>query len=143
MRWTRVRQQTTDARADGQAVWSWRPDAGAKFAKAITSLASDGGKKARSPGRARNKPLKPTAQGRPGILGYTCGSAACFFVARGPWVPAGARPSLRPLFNERQAAAKLGRDKRRESTRVMPINSSKSERDGPSPYEIYLRQRHA
>src|SRR5258707_6770616 len=79
MRWTRVRQQTTDARADGQAVWSWRPDAGAKFAKAITSLASDGGKKARSPGRARNKPLKPTAQGRPGILGYTCGSAACFF----------------------------------------------------------------
>ena len=30
MRWTRVRQQTTDARADGQAVWSWRPDAGAK-----------------------------------------------------------------------------------------------------------------
>jgi len=35
MRWTRVRQQTTGARADGQAVWSWRPDAGAKFAKTL------------------------------------------------------------------------------------------------------------
>jgi hypothetical protein len=36
MRWTRVRQQTTGARADGQAVWSWRPDAGAKSAKRAT-----------------------------------------------------------------------------------------------------------
>jgi hypothetical protein len=35
MRWTRVRQQTTDARADGQAVWSWRPDAGAKLSGTI------------------------------------------------------------------------------------------------------------
>ena len=30
MRWTRTRQWTTGVRADGQAVWSWRPDAGAK-----------------------------------------------------------------------------------------------------------------
>jgi hypothetical protein len=36
MRWTRTRQQTTDARADGQAVWSWRPDAGAKSWSAQT-----------------------------------------------------------------------------------------------------------
>jgi hypothetical protein len=42
-----------------------------------------------------------TAQGRPGIFGCTCGSAACFFSARGPWVPAGARSSLRPLALKR------------------------------------------
>ena len=44
--------------ADGKAVWSWRPDAGAKFRKGYSSD-NDGGKKARSPRRARNKPLKP------------------------------------------------------------------------------------
>jgi len=37
--------------ADGKAVWSWRPDAGVKLAE---RSASDGGKKARSPRRARN-----------------------------------------------------------------------------------------
>jgi hypothetical protein len=44
MRWTRVRQQTTDAHADGQAVWSWRPDAGAKFAKFKRTLRMTGAK---------------------------------------------------------------------------------------------------
>jgi hypothetical protein len=53
--------------ADGEAVWSWRPDAGAKLvmmpAHHLSDVAArhtgDGGKKARSPGRARSKPLKP------------------------------------------------------------------------------------
>jgi hypothetical protein len=40
--------------ADGEVVWSWRPDAGVKFSRIFR--ASDGGKRARSPGRARNKP---------------------------------------------------------------------------------------
>jgi hypothetical protein len=40
--------------ADGEAVWSWHPDAGVKFSR--KSLGGDGGKKARSPGRARYKP---------------------------------------------------------------------------------------
>jgi hypothetical protein len=57
MRWTRQRQAHRCARrmtlqADGEAVWSWRTDAGVKFAGI---LAGDGGKRARSPGRARNK----------------------------------------------------------------------------------------
>jgi hypothetical protein len=43
----------------GEVVWSWRPDAGAKLAKTLSRLAGDGGKKARSPGRARRTPLKP------------------------------------------------------------------------------------
>ena len=38
-----------------------------------------------SPRRARIS-RKTIAQGRPDDPGYTCGSAACFFVARGPWV---------------------------------------------------------
>src|SRR4029077_9581388 len=46
MRWTRM--CATDERAlsaDGEVVWSWRPDAGAKFA-AARAAAGDGGKKA-------------------------------------------------------------------------------------------------
>src|ERR1035438_1375884 len=65
MRWTRVASQrarsarTNDANADGEGVWSWRPDAGAKFLRSKL-LRDDGGKRARSPGRARRKPLKPS-----------------------------------------------------------------------------------
>jgi hypothetical protein len=49
-------ERRTQTLADGEVVWSWRPDAGAKFVKTHPRLASDGGKKARSPGRARSKP---------------------------------------------------------------------------------------
>jgi hypothetical protein len=45
--------------ADGEAVWSWRPDAGVKFSQGQLPRENDGGKRARSPGRARSKPLKP------------------------------------------------------------------------------------
>jgi hypothetical protein len=53
-RWARdamdaARHQTNDAIADGEVVWSRRPDAGAKSAKTLSRLAGDGGKKARSP----------------------------------------------------------------------------------------------
>jgi hypothetical protein len=54
--------------ADGQAVWSWRPDAGAKLAKTPTRFASDGGKRARSPRRARSKPSNHRA-GKAGCSG--------------------------------------------------------------------------
>src|SRR5215510_1302725 len=49
--------RTTDISADGEVVWSWHPDADAKRAE---RSARDGGKKARSPGRARRTPLKPS-----------------------------------------------------------------------------------
>ena len=45
----------TLACTDGEVVWSWRPDAGAKSAM-LTKLAGDGSKRARFPGRARYKP---------------------------------------------------------------------------------------
>jgi hypothetical protein len=47
-------ERRTPRPADGEAVWSWRPDAGVKFLRSKI-LRGDGGKKARSPGRARSK----------------------------------------------------------------------------------------
>jgi hypothetical protein len=35
MRWTRQRRKTGGAFADGEDVWSWRPDAGVKFREVI------------------------------------------------------------------------------------------------------------
>jgi hypothetical protein len=91
------RMRTNDRFADGQAVWSWRPDAGAKLAKTLHASCGRRGKRARSPGRARSKPLKPlrregrVSSAEPVVL------PRAFFTARGPWAPAGARSSLRPL----------------------------------------------
>jgi hypothetical protein len=42
-----VSHETNEMIADGEVVWSWRPDAGAKLAKTLTRLAGDGGKRAR------------------------------------------------------------------------------------------------
>jgi hypothetical protein len=52
MRWTLMVPITNGTDADGEVVWSWR-QVSQKY------LRGDGGKKARSPGRARNKLLKP------------------------------------------------------------------------------------
>jgi len=71
-----VRQQTSDVIADGEVVWSWRPDAGAKLRM---MMRSDGGKRARSPGRPRIS-RKTIVQGRPVDPARTCGSAACFLL---------------------------------------------------------------
>ena len=43
MRWTRMRRETSGANADGEVVWSWRSEAGAKAAE---SFADDGGNQA-------------------------------------------------------------------------------------------------
>jgi hypothetical protein len=59
---------TSDMAADGEIVWSWRSDAGVKFANTLTRLADDGGNQAWSPGRSRIS-RNTIAQGRPGILG--------------------------------------------------------------------------
>ena len=55
----------------------------------------------RSPGRARNKPLKPLRAGMPGDLGCTCGDYArvpLTHFAREAMGAAGTRHSPRPLF---------------------------------------------
>jgi hypothetical protein len=62
MRWTSQRQahlrKTTDDVTDGQAVWSWRPDAGVKFADRCSritrmTVARKPGSPVGSPGRSR------------------------------------------------------------------------------------------
>ena len=70
IRWTlccqvRFKTQTNDRAADGEVVWFWRSDAGAKPVKTLsTRLAGDGGNQAWSPGRSRIS-RKAIAQGRP------------------------------------------------------------------------------
>jgi hypothetical protein len=56
---------TSAADADGEVVWSWRPDAGAKFCESHR-----GATVARKPGHRgeREVSCKTTAQGRPDCL---------------------------------------------------------------------------
>jgi outer membrane lipoprotein-sorting protein len=54
MRWTRRRRETNVIVADGKGVWSWHPTLVSSWRNDV--FANDGGKKARSPGRARYKP---------------------------------------------------------------------------------------
>jgi len=49
MRWTLLVPVTNGAKADGEGVWSWHPDAGVKSA---WSRAGDGGQKARRTGES-------------------------------------------------------------------------------------------
>ena len=42
MRWTQKRCQTSGVIADGEAVWSWHPLAGAKLATMLSHRAGDG-----------------------------------------------------------------------------------------------------
>jgi hypothetical protein len=67
-RWTCRCRQTYGRDADGEVVWSWRRDAGAKLARTHSRCAGDGGKRARSPGRSRII-RKTIARGMPGCLG--------------------------------------------------------------------------
>ena len=67
---------TNDADADGKAVWSWHPLLVSSWRRRVglTGLrrsisADDGDKTNSSPGRARNKPLKPLRAGMPGDSG--------------------------------------------------------------------------
>jgi hypothetical protein len=50
-------------------VWSWRSEAGAKFAEAQRAFAGDGGNQAMVTGESAEYAVKTIARGRPGILG--------------------------------------------------------------------------
>src|SRR6185312_17220621 len=79
VRWTRRHHPTNDADADGEAVWSWRPDAGAKLATMLARCADDGDKKARSHRGDHGVSRKPSRrEGR--IVAATCGDLlVCYF----------------------------------------------------------------
>jgi hypothetical protein len=55
MRWTRMARRTSVADADGEVVWSWRSEAGAKLAMMLRITPMTVATKQRSPGRARYK----------------------------------------------------------------------------------------
>jgi hypothetical protein len=79
---------------DGEGVWSRRPDAGAALCE-MTQGNGDNNARSHRGSRISGKTI---ARGRPDVSGGTCGSAACFFVARGRWVPAGARALCSEVF---------------------------------------------
>ena len=94
----------------------------------LTHRVYDGDKKARSPERARRKPLKPFARGKPDLPARTCGDFArvlfCF-CARGCGCAIGIRLSLRPLLlrdevNRKARAKFVARTKGRISMSKMP-----------------------
>jgi hypothetical protein len=82
--------------ADGEVVWSWPLDAEVNSRQCF-ALRGDGDNKARSPGRARRKPLKPFARGKPALLAKPVVTCSCaFFCTRGcgcGWHPAFPAPS--------------------------------------------------
>jgi hypothetical protein len=90
---------TSGMAADGEVVWSWRSDAGAKFAEMLTRLAGDGGNQAWSPERARRKPLKPSRREGRMIRLYLWFCRVLFCCTR-TMGAVGTRSSLRPLFSE-------------------------------------------
>jgi hypothetical protein len=83
MRWTRWRRPTSGAVADGEAVWSWRRDAGAKLAEDDPPATV-----AKEPVHRGDHGIsvKPIAQGMPVISAEPVVPAPCLLAARGPWV---------------------------------------------------------
>jgi hypothetical protein len=75
------------------------PDAPTLASSSRSDPRNDGGKQARSPGRARRKPLKPLRAGMPGDPGATVvTNARAFYPPRAAAGASGTRHSPRPLF---------------------------------------------
>jgi hypothetical protein len=84
-------------------------------------FAGDGDKKARSPGRARRKPLKPFVQGRPDEFGVPVVTTLVWFFQlsmRGCGCYPSARLSLRPLDPEGRRSCKTRARMRRGNAQV-------------------------
>jgi hypothetical protein len=81
----------------------------------LTRRAGDGDKQARSPGRARRKPLKPLRGECRVISGVTVvTNARVYYTPRAAAGAPGARHSLRPLIQKAEFLAQLGRTVSRE-----------------------------
>src|SRR5262245_54985687 len=77
--------RTSDVFADGEIVWSWRPDAGVKLAMMLRITPTTVANKPGSPRRSRIS-RKTIAQGMPVVSAEPVVLPRAFFVARGPWV---------------------------------------------------------
>src|SRR5258708_39689799 len=78
-----LRKFSHKAFADGQAVWSWRPDAGAKFLERATRALGVTGAKEPGPRGELGVSRQPTAQGRPGVPAEPVVPAPCIFIRTG------------------------------------------------------------
>jgi hypothetical protein len=70
LRWTLVATQDERAKADGEVVWSWRPDAGAKFSQGAIPAEVTGAKEP-GPRGEHDISRKTIARGMPGVSGVT------------------------------------------------------------------------
>ena len=96
-------------------MWSWRPDAGAKFSwEAILTKVT--GAKEPGPRGEREIAVKTIAQGRPVDPAPPVVLPRATFYARGPRVRADTRSSLRPLLLEGHACGIARASSRREIT---------------------------
>jgi hypothetical protein len=86
-----VAARTNDPDTDGEVVWSWHPDADAKLRGYEPRC--DRGKKARSLGRARRTPLKPSCREGRDASAKPVVTAACVFCLQ-----AGHGRGQRPAF---------------------------------------------
>src|SRR6266481_5934141 len=57
--------RTSGVCADGEVVWFWRSNAGAKVVKTLSRLTGDGGNQAMVTGKSTKETVKTIAQGRP------------------------------------------------------------------------------
>jgi hypothetical protein len=82
-------------------------------------FANDGGKKARSPRRARRKPLKPLRAGMPGDSGVLVYSCAFYYTKRTRGCGCSGHPAFpTPSSGGREINANLGRFAPREQSRM-------------------------
>jgi hypothetical protein len=97
--------------ADGEVVWFWRSEAGAKSAEAIPPMTV--ATKRWSPRRARisRNPLRRECRVDPVYLWFL---PLCFFIAQGAMGASGARHSLRPLVSEGRSSCQSSGALRRE-----------------------------
>ena len=86
----------------------------------------DGGKQARSPGRARNKPLKPSRrEGRVIPVNLWWLTRVLFYFAREAAGATGTRLSLRPLFSEGTGSCITRAFRAAGTRRCVPTSSSR------------------
>jgi hypothetical protein len=83
---------------DGEVVWFWRPDAGAKLANTLACLAGDGGYQARHTEKSTKDTVKTIARGKPDEPSVPVVTNSCaFHFAHEAAGAMGTRLSLHPL----------------------------------------------
>ena len=128
MRWTHRHQLTSDADADGEVVWSWLPDAGAKLVRSKLLLRGDGGYQSPAHRGDHEGNRNTIAQGVPDCFGGPVVTNSCVFylhtrlrVRKTPGIPC----ALYPLRDTNDAS--LGRDRSaRMQCRIQSVGWAKA-----------------